>query len=95
MLFTVLLFVSASRAMGRNWSLIARTRSDHELITSGPFALVRHPIYLALFVYLFAMALGFGHWRGLIPGVPLFILGTLLRTTQEEKIAPRAVRRGL
>jgi protein-S-isoprenylcysteine O-methyltransferase Ste14 len=43
--------------MGKNWSLIARTRSDHQLVRNGPFAIVRHPIYLALPLYLAGTAI--------------------------------------
>jgi protein-S-isoprenylcysteine O-methyltransferase Ste14 len=80
------LFAASRRAMGRNWSLVARTRSDHQLVTAGPFAYVRHPIYSALFAWLLAMAVGFGHYRGLIVGVPLYWLGTWLRVAEEEKL---------
>src|SRR5205085_3745549 len=48
----VAIFIAATKAMGRNWSVIARTRSDHQLVRTGPFAVVRHPIYLALFLYM-------------------------------------------
>lgn len=34
----VLLFDLSSRAMGRNWALVARTREDGNLVQSGPFA---------------------------------------------------------
>lgn len=83
---TLALFVTASRAMGRNWSLVARTREDHDLVTWGPFALVRHPIYTALFAWLVAMAIGFGHWHGLILGVPLYWIGTMIRVVREERL---------
>nr|RYD51592.1 MAG: isoprenylcysteine carboxylmethyltransferase family protein [Sphingomonadales bacterium] len=83
---TILLFFSASRAMGRNWSIIARTREDHQLVTWGPFAAIRHPIYTGLFAFLLAIALAFGHWRGLILGVPLYWIGTWMRIAQEEKL---------
>jgi protein-S-isoprenylcysteine O-methyltransferase Ste14 len=86
MLFTLGMFVSASRAMGRNWSVVARTRSDHQLVTGGPFAYVRNPIYTGLFALMLAMALAFGHWRGLIPGVPLYWIGTAIRVRDEEKL---------
>lgn len=86
MAVTIALFVSASHAMGRNWSIVARTREDHELVTWGPFAVIRHPIYTALFAFMLAMALAFGHWRGLLPGVPLYWLGTWLRVAEEEKL---------
>ena len=86
MAITCGLFAASKRAMGRNWSLVARTRSDHELVTWGPFAYVRHPIYSALIAWLLAMAVAFGHYRGLILGVPLYAIGTWLRVLEEEKL---------
>ncbi len=83
---TILLFVAATRAMGRNWSIVARTREDHALVTAGPFRFVRHPIYSALFAFLLAMAVALGHWRGLILGVPLYWIGTWIRIAEEERL---------
>ena len=80
------IFVAAVNAMGKNWSLVARTRGDHELVTDGPFALVRHPIYLCLFLMMIGFAAATGHWGGLIPGIPLFTIGTLMRTSEEERL---------
>lgn len=82
----ILLFIAASRAMGRNWSLVARTRSDHHLVTTGPFALMRHPIYTALFLVMVANAIAFGHTAHLIVAVPLYALGTWLRVVEEERL---------
>lgn len=31
--------------LGRNWGMPMSLRQDHELVTSGPYAYVRHPIY--------------------------------------------------
>ncbi|MCW3848434.1 isoprenylcysteine carboxylmethyltransferase family protein [Sphingomonas sp. LB-2] len=84
--FTLAVFLASTRAMGRNWSLVARTREDHELVTWGPFAWVRHPIYAGLFAFMLALSLAFGHWRGLIVGVPLYWLGTGLRVVEEERL---------
>ncbi|RYD52548.1 MAG: isoprenylcysteine carboxylmethyltransferase family protein [Sphingomonadales bacterium] len=86
MAMTIGLFTAASRAMGKNWSIVARTREDHQLVTWGPFAAIRHPIYLALFAFMLAMALAFGHWRGLVLGVPLYWVGTWMRVVEEEKL---------
>lgn len=83
---TIGLFFSASRAMGKNWSIVARTREDHQLVTWGPFAAIRHPIYTGLFAYMLAMALAFGHWRALILGVPLYWMGTWMRVIIEERM---------
>ncbi|MES2055528.1 MAG: isoprenylcysteine carboxylmethyltransferase family protein [Pseudomonadota bacterium] len=80
------LFVTSARALGQNWSLVARTRSDHSLVTTGPFAHVRHPIYVALFLFMIAMAVAFGHPLHLLASVPLYIIGTWLRIAEEERL---------
>ena len=86
MVATVGLFVWASWTMGRNWSVVARTRSDHELVTSGPFAYVRHPIYAALALFLIALAIATGNGARLIVGLPIYALGTWLRIAEEERL---------
>lgn len=86
MTLTCGVFLASTRAMGKNWSLAARTREDHQLVTWGPFAWVRHPIYAGLFAFMLAMALAFGHWRGLIAGVPLYWIGAWLRVIEEERL---------
>ncbi len=86
MLVSVSLFVAASRAMGRNWSIVARMRTDHELVTSGVFAHLRHPIYIGMACFLFALAFAFGHMINLVVGAPLFLLGTWIRIHEEEKL---------
>nr|WP_295668182.1 isoprenylcysteine carboxylmethyltransferase family protein [Sphingomonas sp.] len=86
MIATIGLFFAASRTMGKNWSLVARTRSDHRLVTGGPFAYVRHPIYVALFLFMVAIAVAFGHTGRLLVGVPVYALGTWLRIRHEERL---------
>jgi protein-S-isoprenylcysteine O-methyltransferase Ste14 len=86
MLLAVGLFVAAARAMGANWSIVARMREGHELVTSGVFARLRHPIYTAMGCFLLAMAIAFGHEYGLVFGAPLFAIGTAIRIREEEKL---------
>jgi len=80
------LFAWASRTMGRNWSVVARTRSDHELVTTGPFAYLRHPIYTALALLLIALAIAYGNAARLILALPIYALGTWLRIAEEERL---------
>ena len=83
---SVWLFVWASRTLGRNWSIVARTRGDHALVTAGPFALVRHPIYTAMFLMIIAMAIGLGHVARLLIALPLYAVGTAIRVRIEERL---------
>lgn len=46
--FAVLLHISARRHLGRNWSSTVMIKTDHQLVTSGPYRLIRHPIYTAI-----------------------------------------------
>lgn len=80
----VALFDWSSRTMGRNWALVARTRGDASLVTTGPFAYVRNPIYVALGLFMIAMAIAYGHSTNLLIAIPVFVLGTVLRVRHEE-----------
>ena len=86
MLFTAWLFDWSSKTMGRNWALVARTRGDASLVTSGPFAYVRNPIYVALGLFMVAIAIAYGHVASLAVAAPIFALGTWMRVTREEKL---------
>ena len=41
-------------------------KQDHELIRSGPYRWVRHPIYTGLLLAVLGSAIALGEWRGLI-----------------------------
>lgn len=52
--------------IGRNWSGTVTLKEDHELITTGPYAVVRHPIYTGLLVAVVGSALARDEWRGVV-----------------------------
>lgn len=49
--------------LGRNWSGIVTVKEDHELIRTGPYGYVRHPIYTGLITGL----IGTGEVPALVP----------------------------
>jgi len=62
-----LLFAVWARVhLGRNWSGTVTVKEGHELITSGPYALDRHPIYTGLLLAFVGSALARGEWRGVL-----------------------------
>lgn len=81
-----LLFDRSAKALGANWSLVARMREEHQLVREGPFARMRHPIYFAMLLLLIALSIGLGHIWGLIAAIPLFVVGTLIRIREEERL---------
>ncbi|MGB8540791.1 MAG: isoprenylcysteine carboxylmethyltransferase family protein [Candidatus Acidiferrales bacterium] len=78
--------LAAVRTLGKQWALVARVVDGHELITQGPYGIVRNPIYLGMFGLLVATGLAVSRWQGLAAGVVLFLIGTELRIRSEEKL---------
>ena len=76
--------VWARRHIGRNWSAIVTLKQDHELVTSGPYALVRHPIYTGLLFGFLGSAIALGQWRGLL-AVAIVYLALLRKYKLEER----------
>jgi len=62
LLFSIL----ARLHLGRNWSGSVTIKQGHELVTSGPYALVRHPIYTGLLLAILGSALALGDWRAVL-----------------------------
>jgi len=58
--------VWAREHLGKNWSRSVTVKQDHELITSGPYALVRHPIYTGILTGFLGSTIAEGQVRSLI-----------------------------
>ena len=52
--------------LGTNWSAAVTIRENHELIGTGPYRSIRHPIYTGMFLATIGTALALGQVRGLI-----------------------------
>lgn len=70
--------------LGRNWSARVTIKKDHELVRSGPYAVVRHPIYSGIILALAGSVVGFGEIRALL-GFAVVIVGFVLKSRLEEK----------
>jgi protein-S-isoprenylcysteine O-methyltransferase Ste14 len=81
--------VWARRHLGRNWSGVITLKADHTLIRSGPYALVRHPIYSGLLLALLGTAVAIGEWRGLL-ALALATGAILLRVGAEDVLMAEA-----
>jgi protein-S-isoprenylcysteine O-methyltransferase Ste14 len=60
--------------LGSNWSSPVTIKRDHELITGGPYGLVRHPIYTGLLTGFLGTAIAIGQVRGLVAFAFLFAM---------------------
>jgi len=86
MCLSIALAVGAVRVLGHQWALAARIVEAHRLITTGPFALVRHPIYAGLGGMLIASGLVVSPWWGLAAAVGVYAVGTAVRMRAEERL---------
>jgi protein-S-isoprenylcysteine O-methyltransferase Ste14 len=62
----ILLAVWARVHLGANWSSTVTVKQGHELIVSGPYRFVRHPIYSGLLLAFVGSALARAQWRGVL-----------------------------
>jgi protein-S-isoprenylcysteine O-methyltransferase Ste14 len=69
--------------LGRNWGQPMTLREGHELVTTGPYAYVRHPIYTGIIFALFGTALAESVLL-LVPFIALFIFYVLSAATEEK-----------
>jgi protein-S-isoprenylcysteine O-methyltransferase Ste14 len=52
--------------LGANWSAVVSIREEHELIRTGPYRRIRHPIYTGMLLAMAGTALVLGELRGLL-----------------------------
>lgn len=52
--------------LGRNWSGAVTVKEEHTLVTTGPYALARHPIYTGLILAFLGTTLALGNGRGVL-----------------------------
>ena len=80
-----LLFAVWARGyLGSNWSRSVTIKQGHELITTGPYAAVRHPIYTGILTGFLGMAIAISQVRGFIVCVLIF-LALWLKLRMEEQ----------
>ena len=83
---SAMLGMLAVRELGKQWSLAARVLDAHELVQTGPFAHVRHPIYSALLGLLLATGLALSTVLLTLLAAAVYLAGTYYRALREEKL---------
>jgi protein-S-isoprenylcysteine O-methyltransferase Ste14 len=79
----------ARQHLGGNWSGTVALKSGHTLIRSGPYALVRHPIYSGLLLAILGSVVRIGEWRTLI-GFALALFAIMNRVKAEDALMQQA-----
>jgi|HubBroStandDraft_3_1064219.scaffolds.fasta_scaffold71321_2 protein-S-isoprenylcysteine O-methyltransferase Ste14 len=82
--FGIGLAIWARSHLGRNWGMPMARKESPELITSGPYAAVRHPIYTGIFIAMLGSAIAVSPFW-LIP-LALFGIYFVYSACKEEKL---------
>jgi protein-S-isoprenylcysteine O-methyltransferase Ste14 len=77
---------AAGAHLGAQLRVQAVVTSSHRLITSGPYSIVRHPIYACLFGFLIATGLVLSRPSAFLVAIPMMIVGTEIRLRAEDKL---------
>jgi protein-S-isoprenylcysteine O-methyltransferase Ste14 len=75
---------TATAHLGRQWRVEAGLNADHELIRSGPYRVVRHPIYASMLCMMLMGASLIGTWPGAPIGIALCLIGLEIRVRVED-----------
>jgi protein-S-isoprenylcysteine O-methyltransferase Ste14 len=84
-LLSIILTFWTEIALGRQFSPQLQLRQQHQLITSGPYAYVRHPLYTALDAFGFSLALVSANWY-FVAIFMLSLVGLAFRVPKEERM---------
>jgi protein-S-isoprenylcysteine O-methyltransferase Ste14 len=77
---------SGARFLGRQWRIDAGLNADHELVVSGPYRTVRHPIYASMLCVLCGTAFMIAPLPLFLLSLLFFILGTEIRVRVEDRL---------
>ena len=79
-----LLSWTATRALGRHLRFDAALSPDHELVRTGPYRVLRHPIYTSMFCMLLGTGFMITSLPLLLAAILLFVCGTEIRVRVED-----------
>jgi protein-S-isoprenylcysteine O-methyltransferase Ste14 len=80
--------LSARYSLGRNWSASMDLKEGHQLVTSGLYGYIRHPIYAALLTMFLGSAIVFGTLSAFV-GFVFALISCLIRIKHEDSLMAR------
>jgi protein-S-isoprenylcysteine O-methyltransferase Ste14 len=84
-LASLALWTWTQATLGKEWSPQLQLRDEHHLVTTGPYARVRHPLYTAMLGYATSLALVTANGVFVFLAVAM-IAGLLARVPREERM---------
>lgn len=85
-LSALVLFRICHKALGKNWSISLQIREKHNLICTGPYALVRHPMYTSFLLMAVGQFFLLANWAVGFFGFIGFAILFFIRVRKEEEM---------
>ena len=80
----LILLIWVHKALGEHWSMMLKLGEEHSLVTNGPYARVRHPMYTFFYIMSISTALISANLLVSIAGIGFWSLLYFLRVGDEE-----------
>ena len=80
------LFRRTHKELGKNWSISLEIRDKHQLVSGGPYALIRHPMYTSFLLMALGQAFLLSNWFVGLAGLIGFAFLFFLRVDKEERM---------
>jgi protein-S-isoprenylcysteine O-methyltransferase Ste14 len=77
---------TSARTLGRQWRFDAGLNADHELVQSGAYRVVRHPIYASMLCMLLGTGLLIAPLPRLVIALMFFLVGLEIRVRIEDAL---------
>lgn len=77
---------TGTRTLGRQWRFDASLTADHQLITTGPYRFIRHPIYCSMLCLLLGVGFMVTPWPLFLLSTTVFLGGTEIRVRIEDAL---------
>jgi protein-S-isoprenylcysteine O-methyltransferase Ste14 len=71
--------------IGKYWSGTVALKEGHRLVSTGPYSLVRHPIYTGLLAAVLGSAIAAGTWEAFL-GFAVMIPAYIIKWRREERL---------
>jgi protein-S-isoprenylcysteine O-methyltransferase Ste14 len=81
---SVVLAWMAARHLGKQWRFEAALIQDHDLVQTGPYHFIRHPIYASMLGMLLATGFAWTWWPMFAAGLITYLAGTEIRVRAED-----------
>jgi protein-S-isoprenylcysteine O-methyltransferase Ste14 len=85
----VALVIAARRALGPNWSDLVVLKRNHQLVRSGPYRWIRHPLYSGVLLAVLGSAITVATRIAYLT-VPVLLMGFAVKSRQEENLLERS-----